>query len=149
MSLCIHHPHGKSKSSRRYTLVLHLALYMNHGLMSCHVYIRSVDVGTRGAEVRIKRQCLIEFIRDVQPHVLWQTAVVGIEVIIVPLVAAIQHPIAVLPIVIASHGNHVLAFLDIRCDIKSESHHAIVREAHFLTVHPYVSSLTRTLELNE
>ena len=148
-SVCIHHPHGKSKSSRRYILVLHLALCMNHSLMSCHIYIRSVDVGSRGAEVRIKWQCLVEFARDMQPHVFGQTAVVGIEVIVVPLITTVQHPIAVLPIVVATHGYHVLAFLDIRCDVEAKGHHAIIREAHFLSVHPYVGTLTGTLELNE
>ena len=61
-----------------------------------------------------------------QPDVLGQTAVVGIEVVIVPLVTAVQHPIAVFPVVITAYGYHVLAFFDIRSQVEAKGHHAIV-----------------------
>ena len=84
-----------------------------------------------------------------QEHVLRQTSIVGIKVIVVPLVAAIQYPIAVLPIIVATHGYHVLSFFYIRCQVKSKSHHAIIREAHLLSIQPHIGTLTGTLELNE
>ncbi len=45
-----------------------------------------IDVDTRRLHVAVEGQCLIEFVRHVQPHVFGQSAVVGIEVAVAPLV---------------------------------------------------------------
>ena len=84
-----------------------------------------------------------------QVDVLGQTAVIGVEVLVVPLVSAVECAVAILPRVVAAHGHHVLTFLYIRCQVEAESHHAVVAEAHLLAVQPDIGSLTGTLELNE
>ena len=84
-----------------------------------------------------------------QPHILWQTTIIGIKIFIIPLIATIQCAVAVRPTVVAAYGYHVLSFFNIRCQVKSKSHHAIIREAHLLSIQPHIGTLTGTLELNE
>ena len=122
---------------------------MNYGFVTGNVKIRSIDIGACRAEVRINGQCLIELAGDVQPYVLRQTAIVGIEVAVVPLIAAIELAVAVSPAVIAAHGKHVLALPDIRRQVEAEGHYPIVREAEVMPVEPDIGTLTCTLKLHE
>ena len=64
---------------------------MNGGLASRNVEVRGIDIGTRGAEVRVEGQRLIDLVRDMKVDVLGYAAVVGIEVAVVPLVAAVVY----------------------------------------------------------
>ena len=130
-------------------VVPHLRLGMYGGLAGRDVEVGGIDIRARSTKVAVERQRLIELVRDVQEHVLRQTAVVGVEVLVVPLVAAVQRAIAILPRVVAAHGDGVLACLHKRCQVEAEGHHAVVTEAHFLAVHPHVGTLTGTLELDE
>ena len=84
-----------------------------------------------------------------QPYVLRQTTIIGIKIFIIPLIATIQCAVAVRPTVVATYGYHVLSFFNIRCQVKSKSHHAIIREAHLLSVHPDIGTLTGTFELSK
>ena len=149
LAIDILHHHLQTESVGLVVVVLHLRLHTDHGLATRDVEVGGVDVDARSAEVRVERQRLVEFAGDVQPHVLRQTAVVGVEILVVPLVAAVVYAVTVSPRVVAAHGNDVLARLDKRCDIKAEGHHAIVREPHLLAIHPHVGTLTGTLELDE
>ena len=65
---------------------------MNHSLVVRNVEVGRIDIGARGAEVGVERQRLVETARHVQPHVLRYAAIVGIEVLVVPLVAAVVTP---------------------------------------------------------
>ena len=86
-------PHGAGLAA----LVAHLRLHMHHGLAVRDVKIRGIDVGARGSQIAIKRQRLVEFARDVQIHILGNAAIVGVEVAVVPLIAALKLPRTVGP----------------------------------------------------
>ena len=130
-------------------LVLHLALGVDGSLVPGNVEAGGVDVCSRRAEVGVEGQRLVELVGNVQIDILGQSAVVGVEVSVVPLVAAVEHSVAVLPRVVAAHGQHVLALNNKRCEVEAEGHHAVVRESHLLAVEPHVGTLTRTLKLDE
>ena len=58
---------------------------MYNSLPSPHVVILGIDVSTRSSESGIEWECLIEAVCHVQLHVLGQSTVVGVEVLVVPL----------------------------------------------------------------
>ena len=130
-------------------LVAHLRLHMDHGFTAGDVEVGGVNISSCGAEVAIERQSLVKFAGEVQVDVLWQSAVVGIEVAVVPLVSAVEHSVAVGPTVVAAHRDDVVALLDIRSEVEAEGHHAVVGEAHLLAVEPYVGSLSCPFKLDE
>ena len=74
-----------------------LALGMDDGLVVLDVYVGGIDIRPCRSKVRVKGQCLVELVGDVKPHVLGQSAVVGVEVAVVPLVAAVERAVAVFP----------------------------------------------------
>ena len=139
----------EAKSTGTFHLIDDLRLNIDHRLMVLNIEIGGIDVDARGAEVRIERQCLVELASNVQVDILRQSAIVGIEVFVVPLVAAVQHAVAVSPRVVAAHRQHVFTFTNIGRQVKAEGHHAIIRESHLLTVEPDIGTLTGTLELDE
>ena len=117
--------------------------------MARDIEVGGIDIGASSAKVGIEGQGLIELTRHMEPYILRQAAVVGIEVAVVPLVATVEHTVAVGPAVVAAHGQHILTLLDVRCQVEAEGHHAIVAETHLLAVQPHVSALPCSLELNE
>ena len=114
-----------------------------------NIKICGIDVGTCCAEVGVERQRLVKFICDMQINILGDAPVVGVEVLVVPLVTAVVTARTVCPTIIAAHGNDILAFFDIRCQVKSECHHTILAETNVMSVQIDVSALTHTLELDE
>ncbi len=122
---------------------------MDYGFTARDVEVGGVNISSCSAEVAIKRQSLVEFAGEVQIDVLGQTAVVGIEVAVVPLVSAVEHSVAVGPAVVAAHRDDVVALFDIRSEVEAEGHHAVVGKAHLLAVEPYVGSLPCSFELDE
>ena len=130
-------------------IVLHLTLHMDDGLASLYVEIGGVDIRARRAQTAVERQRLVELSREMQIDILGQAAVVGVEVLVVPLVTAVERSVAICPAVVASHCQHVTPCLDRWCEVEAEGHHTIVREAHVLSVQVHVGPLTGTFEFYE
>ena len=130
-------------------LVPHLRLGVYHCLVVGDVEVGGIDIRTRRAEVGIERQRLVELSRDVQPHVLRDAAIVGVEVLVVPLVTAVVTARAIVPTVVAAHGQHVFALFDIGCQVKATSHHTVFAETQMMSVQIEVSPLSNTFELDE
>ena len=60
-----------------------------------------------------------------QVDIFGDAAVVGVEVAVVPLIAAVVDARTVLPAVVAAHGDDVLAFFYIRCKVEATGHDTI------------------------
>ena len=89
--------HMEAKSTGTFHLIDDLRLDIDHRPAVLNIEIGGIDVDARGAEVRIERQRLVELASNVQVDILRQSAIVGIKVLVVPLVAAVQHAVAVSP----------------------------------------------------
>ena len=102
-----------------------------------NVNIRSIDIDSGCPEVAIQRQSLIHRIQYVQPYILIDTAIVAVEVLVIPLVAG-AHFLAVFvarelqvflvfPVIVHHDRKHILtAVLDIRGQIHAESHYTVL-----------------------
>ena len=130
-------------------LVAHLRFSMNGGLVTWNVEIGSIDIGTCGAQIAIQRQGLVKLVGNVQEHVLGYAAIVGIKVTVVPLVTTVVLARTVGPAVIATYGNGVAAFLDVRSEIETTGHHAILAKTKMLSVQIKIGALAHTFELNK
>ena len=122
---------------------------MHHGLVILNIEIRRIDISTSSAEIAIERQRLVEFTRHMQPHILRDAAIVGIEVTVVPLVATLILARLIGPTIVATHGQHVLTFFDIRSQVEATGHHHVLAVAQVLTVEIEVCPLPDALKLDE
>ena len=145
----IKHLSHKGKLTGLAILVAHLRFGMNGGLVTRNIEIGSIDIGTCGAQVAIQRQGLVELIGNVQIHVLGYAAIVGIKVTVVPLVTTVVLARAVGPAVIATYGNGVAAFLDVRGEVETTGHHAILAKAQVMPIQIKVGALAHTFELDK
>ena len=145
----IQHLGTESKRARHGVFVLHLRFGVNHGLLAGDVEVGGIDVRSRRTQIRKQRQCLIQAVCHVQKHVFRNAAIVGIEVTVVPLVAAVVLSRAVRPAVVAAYGQHVLAVLQVGCQVETTRHNAILAEAQMMAIQVEVCSLAHPLELNE
>ena len=145
----IAHAEHKGHAMRLTVVVAHLRLHMDGGLMAGNVEVGGIDVGARRAEVGVERQRLIDLVRKVQVDVLGNAAIVGIEIAVVPLVAAVVNPRAIRPAVVTAHGQHVLALMDVGGKVEAAGHDTILREAQAVTIQPEVGTLAHALELYE
>ncbi len=65
-----------------------------------------------------------------QPHILAQSAIVGIEVLIVPLKCTTRRFLAIAPTIIHLHGDDIISFLFyIRCQVKTEGGYSVLIES--------------------
>ena len=123
---------------------------MDDGLAALYLYVLGIDIDTRRLHVAVEGQCLIEFVRHVQPHVFGQSAVVGIEVAVAPLVFGVGGPFAVVPIVVGAYGHHIFAtIIDIRCQVEAYGHGTILVQTQVVSVQVEIGTLAHALELDE
>ena len=122
---------------------------MHHGCPCRNIEIGGINVGSGGSKITVERQGLVEFSGDMQPDILGNAAVVGIEIAVVPLVAALVLSRTVGPRIVAANGHRVLSFYYIRCKVEAAGHHAVLAIAQVMTVDIEIGSLTYTLELHE
>ena len=122
---------------------------MNLCLVSTDVIVGGIDIGTRGAQVAVEGQGLVDSSRDMQEHIFGYSPIVGIEIAVVPLVGTVVFFRPVAPVVVTAHGYHILSFLDIGSQVESASHHAVLTHADCLTVEIEVGSLSHSLKLNK
>ena len=97
VALGVLYHYGKKKRTLACVIISHLAFNVYHSLSGRDVEVGGIDICARGAEVGIERQCLVELVGDVQIDVLRYASIVGVEVAVVPLVAAVQRAVAVCP----------------------------------------------------
>jgi len=72
----------------RFVVVIsHLRLGMNRHLFSGNVIVFAINIHTLGLEIRVQGQRLIQLVGHVQPHILGNAAIVGVEILVVPLVS--------------------------------------------------------------
>ena len=126
-----------------------LRLCVDHGLAAGYVEVRRIDICARCPKIRIQGKRLIELIRHVQPYVLGDAAIVGIEVAIVPLVSAVVLARSISPAVVTTNSQHILTYYYIRCQVEATSHHSILAVAEVMSVQIEVCPLTYTLKLDE
>ena len=107
-------------------VVLHLTLHMNGSLVVSYVEVGGIDIGSRGAEVGIKRKCLIEQSGSVEPHILWNAAVVGVKVLVVPLEGRPRGTLMIVPTVVGTYCQYVLTLNDVRCQVEAKGHDSIL-----------------------
>ena len=84
-----------------------------------------------------------------QPNILGNAAVVGIEITVVPLVAALVLARTVGPRIVAANGYRVLSFYNIRCKVEAAGHHAVLAIAQVMAVDIEIGTLADALELHE
>ena len=84
-----------------------------------------------------------------QPHVLGYSTIVGVEILVIPLIALSGGTLAVVPAVVGADGNDVSAFTDIWREVETTGHNAILGDAQLMAVEPEVGSETDALKLDE
>ena len=122
---------------------------MYRGAVVGNIVVRGIDIGARRAKVGIEGQRLIEPVGDVEIRILRDASIVGVEVAVVPLVAAVVAARTVRPAVVAPHGQHVVARLDVGRQVEAAGHDAILAHAQVVAVEVEVGTLTDSLELDE
>ena len=84
-----------------------------------------------------------------QIYIFGYSAVVGVEVPVVPLVTAVMSARTVCPAVVTAHRHHVLTCFYIRCQVESAGHHTVLAVSEVLSVEIEVGPLTYALKLDE
>ena len=131
-------------------IVLHLALYMDCSSTGGNIVLRSIDVDTRRTQSGHQRQCLIDVVGNMEPHILWQSAVIYVECLRVPLEVGSCGLFLVFPVVVGTYLDEVVTIIyNIRCEVETEGHRAVLMDAQSLSVQEYLGGLAGTLKLNE
>ena len=133
-------------------VVLYLALHADGGGMSLYVILFGIYINTCSLQVAIQWQCLVNIVCDVQPNILWQSAVVWVKVVIVPLEHWVWRFLTIFPVIIGANLDKVYVFLssaslDIWCDIKAEGHNTIFVHANLFAVDNDLRCLACALKL--
>ena len=139
----------EAERARLGILISYLRFSIHRYLLSRNIIVGTIDVGTRGLEIIVKRKGLIELDGDVEEHILRNTAIVGIEVLVVPLVALAGGAFTIAPGVIHAYCDDVFALYNIRCKVETACHHTILGIAYFLAIEPDVGTEAHALELDE
>lgn len=58
----------------------YLRFCIHRYLLSCNFIVAAIDIDTCGLEIIVERKSLVELVGGVEEHILWNTAIVGIEV---------------------------------------------------------------------
>ena len=139
----------EAERARLGILISYLRFSIHRYLLSRNIIVAAIDIGTRGLEIIVERKGLVELIGDVEEHVLRNTAIVGIEVLVVPLEALTAGAFTIAPGVIHAYGDDVLALYNIRCKVETACHYTILGISHFLAIEPDVGTEAHAFELNE
>ena len=139
----------EAERARLGILILYLRFSIYRYLLSCNIIVAAIDIGTRGLEIIVEWKGLIKLVGDVEEHILRNTAIVGIEVLVVPLEALTAGAFTIAPGVIYTYGDDVLTLFNIRCQVETACHHTILGISHFLAVEPDVGTEAHALELDE
>ena len=83
---------------------------------------------------------------------LRQSAIIGIEVLVIPLVRAMIRMLllVVVPVVVGKHFDAVLTLIiHIRGKVETERHDSVLAHAKTMAVEPHGSTMTRSLKLDK
>ena len=149
LAVCIQNLGEEAERARLGILIPYLRFSVHRYLLTCNIIVTAIDIDTCGLEIIVERKSLVEFVGDVEEHILRNTAIVGIEVFVVPLIALACGSFTIAPGVIHTYGDDVLTFYNIRCQIESACHHTILGISHFLAIEPDVGTEAHALELDE
>lgn len=58
----------------------YLRFCIHRYLLSCNIIVAAIDIDICGLEIIVERKSLVELVGGVEEHILWNTAIVGIEV---------------------------------------------------------------------
>ncbi len=151
-NLHVLHPRSincQAECARLVAFIPHLRLHADGCCMGIDISFLEINISTGGLQVGIEGEGLIDFVGYIKPHVLRYSAIVRIEVLVVPLINAVARFLMIGPTVVGPHFQQVLSFLDIRCEVESESHDAILAHADELSVEIDFSCLAHTFKLDE
>ncbi len=85
-----------------------------------------------------------------QPYIFGNTAVICVEIAVVPLKPLPSSPLTIGPVVVNTYGNNVFpTIVYVRCQIKTHSHNTVFMVAKVVPVQVKVSPHTQALELNK
>ena len=132
-----------------FRLVAHFRLGVDSSAALLDAHIGRIHIYTCSLKVGVERKGLIYRTCDVQPYVLGQSAVVGVEVFVAPLVFDSGGPLCKVPVVVHPYGNHILTLTDIRGKVETEGHDTVLVTSHLGPVHVQVHSLAGSFELDE
>ena len=82
----------EAERARLGILIPYLRFCIHRYLLSCNIIVAAIDIDTCGLEIIVERKSLVKFVGDVEEHILWNTAIVGIEVLVVPLETSTEAP---------------------------------------------------------
>ena len=139
----------EAERARLGILIPYLRFCIYRYLLSRNIIVAAIDIDTCGLEIIVERKSLVELVGDVEEHILWNTAIVGIEVLVVPLETLTAGALTIVPGVIHTYGYDVFTFYNIRCQVESACHHTILGISHFLAIEPDVGTIAHALELDE
>ena len=111
------------------TVVFHLGLGMYLRLAAFDVEVGGVDVYTGCFQVAVQRQSLIYLVRHIQKYVLGNTAIVGVEITVVPLIFGISAFFTVEPVVINTYSQHIISFFHIGSKVESYGHDPVFMQS--------------------
>jgi len=143
------HPVGEG--ARPGAVVPHLAFGVDRGLAALDVELVGPDIDAGGAQAGIERQGLVQVAGQVQPHRPVDSAVVHIEVVVVPLEAAAGGALLVLPVIVDPHGDDVLerGGLEQLGGVDAEGRGAVLVAAGPHAVDVNVAGLAHALEVDD
>src|SRR5687768_13465651 len=100
---------------------------MYHGRLTPDVELIGIHIHARSAQVAEQRKRLINGWHNMQVYILNNAAIIGIEVLILPLEFGIGGPFFIIPVVISSYRQYIffMAEFDQVSNIKSKSRHPI------------------------
>ena len=130
-------------------LIAHFGLRMQDGGALLYPDIGGIDIHAGGAQIAVEGERLVEPVRDMQPDVFRQAAVIGIEILVAPLVFHARGALGVVPVVVHAHGDYVGAWGDIGGQVEAEGHHAVLVLSDHLAVDVHVHALAGALEFDE
>ena len=83
-----------------------------------------------------------------QPYIFGDTAIIGIKVLIAPLVFRARRPFFIIPVIVDADCDYIfLSVLNIRSQIKTDSHDTILVQADILTIYIEIRPLTDSFKL--
>ncbi len=90
-------------------LVSYLGFGGDPAVRRLNINVGRINVNAGRLQIRVKRQCLIKPVGDMQPDVLVYAAVVGVKVLVVPLERRAGRLFLVVPRIVGADGDDIFA----------------------------------------
>jgi len=151
LALHVLDPHLQAEGPGLGVLIADLGLHVDRPGPGPHVQVLGVHVHTQGPQVRVQGQGLVEPVRHVEPDVLVDAPVVGVEVPVRPLIPLVRGLLAVVPGVVDPDCQDVLLGPgpDRVRDVEAEGHDPVLMASQVAAVEVELARLAHALELQE